>query len=120
MAFIKIAFSSAVACLAQFFRSEEQLLDDNMKSTPPSRITFTPENTRGIDVDQATLALPMAQAALDALAALCANLDEARDRVVGDAKLWPLVIEYLGNDDPAMKWSLPSSYACLKLLNARR
>lgn len=93
----------AVACLAQFFRSEDPSASSNpMNTTPPSRIAFTPENTRGVDVDHATVALPMAQAALDALAALCANLDEARDRVVGDAKLWPLVIEYLGSDDPAV------------------
>lgn len=96
--------AGAVACLASFFRhsdnSEQSKNSSSSLQIPPSRVQFTPENTRGIDVDAFTAALPMAEAALEALAALCANLDEARDKVVEDAKLWPYVIKFLSCDEP--------------------
>ena len=96
--------AGAVACLASFFShpdiSENGKTSHSAVQMPPSRVQFTPENTRGVDVDAFTAALPMAEAALEALAALCANLDEARDRVVEEAKLWPYVVKFLSCDEP--------------------
>lgn len=85
----RTADEGAILKLALFFPHDP--------SKPP-RDALAPESPRGIEVDPLSKWLPMARAAMQALAALCLDFDDAREQVV-DARLWPHIVRYLADDD---------------------